>query len=226
MDDQRTDIWRKISVLSGLIAAVVIPIVVAITGNMFSQAIKEREIEGRFVELAVSILKEQPEENSKYVRIWAIDIIDRYSGVPLNINAKAELEKAPLLNPAEIIIFDNANKEDVLNFPKIDTKFEIKNHYIITSIRTYHWNNGDGATPTNIRLKSNQGLIFGPWEVSASPGYRGAPNVNWYVFPNIVIPPGVYIVEDGEPETWSYNEKSKKMGFATIKGKRVSNPNR
>ena len=39
--------------ISGIIAAVVIPIVIVVVGNAFTKAIREREIQGRLVELAI-----------------------------------------------------------------------------------------------------------------------------------------------------------------------------
>jgi hypothetical protein len=56
--------------------------VVAYVGQKFSTAIKERELQGKFVELAVAILREPPAEQNKPLRAWATEVIDRYSGLP------------------------------------------------------------------------------------------------------------------------------------------------
>jgi hypothetical protein len=43
--------WEKLKALSAVLAAVVIPVVVLIVGNNYTAAIKERELQGKFVEL-------------------------------------------------------------------------------------------------------------------------------------------------------------------------------
>jgi tetratricopeptide (TPR) repeat protein len=80
-----------ISTLSGLIAAVVIPVVIALVGNAYTRAIREREIQGRLVELAIGILKEMPDEENREVRSWAVDVVDQFSGVRFPTKAKADL---------------------------------------------------------------------------------------------------------------------------------------
>jgi len=88
---------EKLSKLSAILAAVVIPIVIAVVGQEFSQSLKTREIQGRFVELAIEILKQEPTPQTESLRKWAVDVIDRYSGVPIQKAAKADLiEKVPL----------------------------------------------------------------------------------------------------------------------------------
>ena len=80
-----------ISALSGLIAAVVIPVVIALVGNAYTRAIREREIQGRLVELAIDILKETPDPENREVRGWAVDVVDQFSGVRFPTKAKADL---------------------------------------------------------------------------------------------------------------------------------------
>ena len=218
MAEKETNFWQKISAISGLIAAVIIPVVLAFVGNMYTQAIKEREIQGRYVELALDILKSPPDDKNQHVRSWALKVVDRYSGVPLDSDAKNELKTAPLLPPAPVVIFDNTNKEGVSNHPDKPTKFAISKPHIITFIRTYHWNNGKGSTPGKISLEHEDGTIYGPWIVTASSGHNDAPNVNWFTRPNVTIPPGVYTVIDSEPKTWSKNAKSGGGGFALVQG--------
>lgn len=88
---------EKLKAISATISAVVIPIVVLIVGNNYSAATKERELQGKFVELAVAILREPPEKQSRNLRDWATQVITNYSGVPLSPEAKRELiETIPL----------------------------------------------------------------------------------------------------------------------------------
>src|SRR5262245_59200715 len=91
------DSWEKTKTLSSIACAVVIPVVLLVVGNRFSTALKERELQGKFVELAVAILREQPTEETKNLRDWATQVINAYSGVPLSPRTKQDLiEKTPL----------------------------------------------------------------------------------------------------------------------------------
>jgi len=82
------------------IAIILIPIVVAWVSNTFASVIKQNEVQGQFVEIAIDILKETPEENNQKenLRKWAIEIVNKYSGVPLDSAATKELTyNIPLL---------------------------------------------------------------------------------------------------------------------------------
>ncbi len=85
------NVWEKLKVLSTVAAAVLIPVVLGVIGNRYTQAIKEREVEGRFVELAVNILAEPPSEETKNLRLWATRVVNQYSGVALDSAATNEV---------------------------------------------------------------------------------------------------------------------------------------
>lgn len=88
------DNWEKIKISSGAIAAILIPIIIVYVGNSYSTAIKEREVQGKFVELAVDILKSKPEEKTEKIRSWSVDIIDKYSGITMKQDARDLLIKS------------------------------------------------------------------------------------------------------------------------------------
>jgi hypothetical protein len=83
--------WDKLTPISAAIAAVVIPLVVAYVGNSYTAAMKERELQGKFVELAINILKEKPSPETTNLRKWAIKVIDNYSGMPFNEATREDL---------------------------------------------------------------------------------------------------------------------------------------
>ena len=83
--------WEGLKAISAFLAATIIPITIAITGHVFSKAIKERELQGKFVELAVDILKSEPTADNRNIRKWATQVIDKYSGIPLGADASREL---------------------------------------------------------------------------------------------------------------------------------------
>ena len=88
--------WERVA---SAIAAIMIPVVVAVVGNNYTKAITEREVQGQFVELAVNILSEDPSEQSQELRMWAVSVINRYSGVPLPSKAREHLIKNKPLPP-------------------------------------------------------------------------------------------------------------------------------
>ncbi|EPW5502306.1 TPA: hypothetical protein RQK06_004283 [Vibrio vulnificus] len=83
--------WEKLRITSSAIAAIVIPIVLLFVGNEFTTATKERELQGKFVELAAQILREAPREETTNLRQWATDVINLYSGVQLSEQAQRDL---------------------------------------------------------------------------------------------------------------------------------------
>jgi hypothetical protein len=79
-------------------AAVSILLVITIIGNIYTKALKEREIQGKFVELAVQILNSEPKPEAKNIRSWATKVIKLYSGVQLGeLTQKDLIEKVPLV---------------------------------------------------------------------------------------------------------------------------------
>lgn len=96
-NDQKLNAWGKLTALSTAIAAVLIPVVIAIVGQEFSASIKEREVQSRFVELAINILRQPPAPDAKNLRRWAGEVINKYSGVPLGSELSSDLiERLPL----------------------------------------------------------------------------------------------------------------------------------
>ena len=86
-----TNPWDKLKILSGAVAAVLVPVILLIVGQSYTAAIKEREVEAKFVELAISILKDRPNAGDASIREWATKVIDKYSGVELGDTAKQYL---------------------------------------------------------------------------------------------------------------------------------------
>lgn len=84
--------WEKLKVLSGVIAALAIPVVLSIIANSFSSLQKDMELGVRYVEMATQILQSEPKAETKALRSWAISVIDYHSPVPLTKEAISELE--------------------------------------------------------------------------------------------------------------------------------------
>jgi hypothetical protein len=102
--------------------------------------------------------------------------------------------------------------------------FTIDQAWYVTVIHTYHWNDGQGASPGTIGLRAADGTMYGPWQATGSDGQGGVPNANWTVNPNIVIPPGDYTVIDSDPGTWAQNGETNGAGMSYGSGIRQGNP--
>lgn len=92
------DWWDKLQVVSTLLGAVAVPVVLLLLGHWLTQSLLERETKARFVELAVEILRTDPEVTSNIpgLRDWAVDIINDYSRKPLPLTSAEALVSAPL----------------------------------------------------------------------------------------------------------------------------------
>ena len=109
------------------------------------------------------------------------------------------------------------------NGPTAPTTFTIGEFWLVTRLLTYHWNDGQGATPGIIALQSSDGILHGSWRATGEPG-SGVPNAAWVVEPNILIPPGTYTVLDSEPSTWAQNQETGGAGMAWGNGIRRPSP--
>lgn len=91
------DIWEKAKTISSIASAIVIPLVLLWVGNGYTTALKERELQGKFVELAVQILREDPDKQEDGLRDWATQVITKFSGVEFSAETKkALIERTPL----------------------------------------------------------------------------------------------------------------------------------
>ena len=87
---QPTALERTKSVAT-IASLAVVPVLVAFVGGYYSGATKDREVQAKFVELAVSILKEPPDKQSKSLREWATQVLVEYSGVKMSDEARRSL---------------------------------------------------------------------------------------------------------------------------------------
>ncbi len=89
--NKSVSIWEKLKVISTIIAAILIPLAIAIVGNEYSKSIKEKEAQSHFVELALNILTSEPNIKQMDLREWATQVIDKYSGIPFSDSTKQNL---------------------------------------------------------------------------------------------------------------------------------------
>lgn len=105
------------------------------------------------------------------------------------------------------------------------TVFTVDESWLVTEIKTYHWNNGKGVIPGTVGLKAADGTTYGPWQATGLPGQGGVENAYWVVSPQVTIPAGTYTVLDSDPATWAKNDDDTNgMGMAWGVGMRMGNP--
>ncbi len=83
--------WEKAKTLSVLISSIAIPIVLALVGHWYTAAQNAREFGLQYVELAVSILAQEPQQHNRELRAWAADVINIHSSIKLPKNVKKDL---------------------------------------------------------------------------------------------------------------------------------------
>jgi hypothetical protein len=99
--------WYKWEIVGKICAGIVIPIAVVLISYFYSDylkekeiinsdAAKEKEIQTRYIEIASQILQQKPDESNKGVRLWAIEILKRYSPILISPQVEKELQKQPL----------------------------------------------------------------------------------------------------------------------------------
>ena len=95
MNGRSTLAWSRVAANVGIFSA---PIVAAIIGGCYTQAIRDNEIRARYVEVAVAILRENPAEKTQTpnIREWAVKIINELSPIQLTQEAQKELKERPL----------------------------------------------------------------------------------------------------------------------------------
>jgi hypothetical protein len=109
------DVWDKVSILSGLLASVLVPIVVAVVGDWYTTAIKDREteiserdqkirqetFEREWVQLGLEILRDA--DTAPNVRKWGVQIVSHYAQVPMEEDVKQALTAGAVLPEASAV---------------------------------------------------------------------------------------------------------------------------
>lgn len=97
--------YELLQVLLGILITGAITLV----GHWVTSAIKEREIHAKYVELGVLILQGKPTEETKNLRQWAVEVLNQYSGIPINEATQQDLIKnVPLPETNLVTVAQNA----------------------------------------------------------------------------------------------------------------------
>ena len=91
--------WEIGKIIVQFVGVALIPVVIASVGFALNAALSEREANQQMVILAIDILKTQPDISTQdsALREWAIEVLDEFSRIPLNTDAKRILLNEPLI---------------------------------------------------------------------------------------------------------------------------------
>ncbi len=99
MNDKATGFTGGIAVgVIGALATVIAAVLAAVATGWFGFASKDEELRVHLVEIAIGILRADPKEDVTPARAWAIDIIEKNSGVPFKADDRAALLHKPILS--------------------------------------------------------------------------------------------------------------------------------
>ena len=93
LDHASSNPLEKAKAVSTIVATVVIPLAIALSGNWYGQLQKDKEVQLKYIELSVNILSDPPSESNQAVRGWAIDTINKYSEVKIDSETRGQLLK-------------------------------------------------------------------------------------------------------------------------------------
>lgn len=103
IEHSRLDSWEKAKALTAIIATVVIPLTIAFSSSWYGTQQKEKELQLKYIELSIQILSAPPSPSNQETRMWALDIINKYSEVKISKKAREELLKEQLDSAIEVI---------------------------------------------------------------------------------------------------------------------------
>ena len=84
--------WERTKILASVASTIVIPVLIAFVTNPYTSVLKQNELGVRYVEMALSILRAPPAEETEGLRKWAVEVVNKNSLVPLPPEALKELE--------------------------------------------------------------------------------------------------------------------------------------
>jgi hypothetical protein len=90
------DDWLKVAI--GAAVGGILTLAAAVATGWFSFASKNEELRVHLVEIAIGILRADPKDNVTPARAWAIDVIEKNSGVPFLAEDREALLHRPIQN--------------------------------------------------------------------------------------------------------------------------------
>ena len=105
------EFWSLIIEAAGLVATVVITYLIYKFSQDATDAIKNREIETKFVEIATDVLSQPPTEENRELREWAEKILDKYSPIAMSQNVVVNLLTGNLSLKGNLVAVKKGKKD-------------------------------------------------------------------------------------------------------------------
>jgi hypothetical protein len=82
------EVWKQIA---QIVSALAIPVVLALIGFFVQRSLADAGLKKDYVQMALTVLKEQPNKENAELRQWAIAVLDKNSPVPIPSKLKSQL---------------------------------------------------------------------------------------------------------------------------------------
>jgi hypothetical protein len=205
---ERKDIWDKVSVGATAIAALFVPVILALAANALNASLKDKELKVEVMKLAEDLLKSDPTNtNQPGVRDWAKRVLSEYSGIQLSEAAKEELDKQPLLGSSST---ENHDRDPMHLHPALRDKIAVLLQRL--EQEGLHFELFDG-----FRSPSMQLIYYSRGQSSSKP-WSGKHSFG--VAADLVLIRGKQMIWDSEGAAGyeRMHEVAKELGLRTIEG--------
>lgn len=98
----KKDYWDKLKIISGILASILVPLAIGLTGHWVTSAyqkqesnLKDREFARKWIEISLDILRAKDEGDQKNLRAWAINVINHYvenDAIKISAELREDLE--------------------------------------------------------------------------------------------------------------------------------------
>lgn len=120
-DQSTKDSWDKWHIAANSLAILLVPALLAYFGAQINASIKDKEISQKYVELAIGLLRVDPDKQPPALRNWAINIVNANSPVPLEAAVRDELKQRPL-RPVKAFLTARVKAATTASAPELSVK--------------------------------------------------------------------------------------------------------
>ncbi len=92
----KRDFWDKSLIIIQVLSLIIIPIILFIIGHNIEKALSDREVKAKYIEIAVSVLNQTPNQKTEALRNWALEVLQTYSEIKLSEDALEILKSTSL----------------------------------------------------------------------------------------------------------------------------------
>ena len=101
---------EKSNTFFDIVKSILVPITIAISTYLYTTSVNQNNVNQKYIEIAINILKDPPSQKNEDLRKWAIKIINKYSEIKLDKKLKQSLIKNIQISNSYDDIFLKSNK--------------------------------------------------------------------------------------------------------------------